>query len=198
MKKSDLRKIYLEKRASLSVAEVAAASRKIADRFFETVDLSGISRVHTFIRIPKFNEFDTSTIFYRLWQDHPGIATIAPRTDLATGTIGSVAFDAETEWNENSWGIREPAAGEVIEPSEIDLVIVPLLCFESEGHRVGYGKGMYDRFLAKCRPDCVRVGVSFFPPVDVIDDVSASDVALDMCLTPAAVYRTKAQTRRTQ
>ncbi len=191
MIKSDLRKLYLEKRASLSAAQVAAASRKIADRFFENVDLTGVAKVHTFIRIPKFNEIDTSMIYYRLWRDHFGIVTIAPKTDLKSGTIGSVAFDEATEWSENSWGIREPATGNAIEPDEIDLVIVPLLCFDERGHRVGYGKGMYDRFLASCRPDCLKVGVSFFPPVEVIDDVTESDVALDLCVTPAAAYRTK-------
>lgn len=195
MKKSDLRKIYLEKRALLSVAEVAAASGQIADRFFENIDLTGIAKVHTFIRIAKFNEIDTSMIYYRLWRDFAGIATIAPRTDLATGTIGSVVFDEATEWNENSWGIREPASSEAVEPDEIDLVIVPLLCFERGGHRVGYGKGMYDRFLARCRSDCVKVGLSFFPQVEVIEDVDVSDIAIDLCITPTAVFRPKADSK---
>lgn len=197
MKKSDLRKLYLEKRASLSALEVASLSRQIAERFFENIDLTGISTVHTFIRIRKFNEIDTSMIYYRLWRDCPRIATAAPRTDLVTGSIESIAFDEGSEWYENSWGIREPVSGEMVEPSGIDLVIVPLLCYEKGGHRVGYGKGMYDSFLARCRPDCLKVGVSFFPPVEVIDDINASDIALDLCVTPSAVFRTNIEVRGT-
>ena len=189
MEKSELRKIYLEKRARLSAAEVAKASGEIAERFFKNVELPPGGIVHTFVRIGRFNEIDTSVIYYRLWRDRPDIATAAPRTDLETGDIESAAFEAGSDWEENRFGIREPAGGRLIEPRDIDVVIVPLLCFDRTGHRVGYGKGMYDRFLAQCRPDCVKVGVSLFPPVDAIDDVIETDVPLDVCITPATVYR---------
>lgn len=189
MKKSELRKVYLERRASLSAGEVQTASQQIADRLFEDVDLAPITSVHTFVSIAKFNEIDTSIIVRRLWRDLPGIVTVAPKTDLSTGTIESVTFDEAAEWSENSWGIREPANGDPMPPADIDMVIVPLLCFDRQGHRVGYGKGMYDRYLARCRPDCLKVGVSLFPPVEVIDDVTASDIPLDLCITPAGSFR---------
>ena len=64
-------------------------------------------------------------------------------------------------------------------PSEIDVVLVPLLCSDGQGYRVGYGKGFYDRFLVKCRPDCRKIGLSYFPPVDRIEDVTESDVKMD-------------------
>lgn len=189
MNKAELRKLYLDMRALLSASDVVMASRRIAERFFETVEPPPGGVVHTFIRMAKFNEIDTSMIYYRLWRDRPDIATAAPRTDLRTGDFENVAFDASSDWHENAFGIREPAGGEIVEPSDIDVVIVPLLCFDRAGHRVGYGKGMYDRFLVACRPDCVKAGVSLFPPVDAIDDITSSDVALDMCITPDMAYR---------
>jgi 5-formyltetrahydrofolate cyclo-ligase len=103
MEKSDLRKIYLEKRASLSSGEVAKASGEIAERFFRSVVLPPGGIVHTFIRIGRFNEIDTSMIYYRLWRDRPDIAMAAPRTDLETGDIESVAFDSSSDWNENRY-----------------------------------------------------------------------------------------------
>lgn len=184
-----LRHLYFEKRASLNVSETASASAEIAERFFENIDLTNIARLHTFIRVPKFNEIDTSFIYNKLWRDRPDVVTVAPRTDLGTGAIENVAFDAETDWVENRWGIREPFGGEVVDPQRIDLVIVPLLSFAESGHRVGYGKGIYDRFLARCRTDCLKVGVSCFPPVAAIDDVSETDVRLDICITPDRVYK---------
>lgn len=195
MTKGELRKLYLEKRSTLSAADVSDASRRIADRFFESVDLSGVRTLHCFISIPKFNEVDTSVIFERVWRDYPDTDTVAPRTDLASGAIDSVVFSLETVWNENSWGIREPADGDVVDPADIDLVVVPLLCFDGRLHRVGYGKGMYDKFLARCRPDCAKVGLSIFPPADTIDDISESDVALDLVITPDAAFRSNAKTR---
>ncbi len=89
---------------------------------------------------------------------------------------------------ENSWGISEPSSGARIKPEEIDMVVVPLLCFDVSGHRTGYGKGFYDRFLAACRSDCVKIGVSHFGPVDRIDDIREHDVRLDACVTPGHTY----------
>lgn len=188
MNKHDLRQLYLEKRASLPVSQAVAASGKIADRFFENIDLASIRELHTFIRIAKFNEIDTSVLYYRLWRDFPQIRTSAPRTDITSGKIESASFDARTDWAENAWGIREPLRTVTVGPAEIDIVLVPLLCFDENGHRVGYGKGMYDRFLARCRSDCLKVGLSYFPSVESIDGVLASDVRLDLCVTPGAVF----------
>lgn len=195
MTKGELRKLYLEKRSTFPAADVIAVSGRIADRFFESVDISRVRTLHCFISIPKFNEVDTSAIYNRVWRDFPDIVTVAPQTDLATGAIESVIFNSQTVWNENSWGIREPAGGDIVEPTAIDLVVVPLLCFDGRLHRVGYGKGMYDKFLARCRPDCAKVGVSLFPPADAIADISERDIALDLVITPDAAFRPDAKTR---
>ncbi|MGE3950896.1 MAG: 5-formyltetrahydrofolate cyclo-ligase [Pyrinomonadaceae bacterium] len=187
--KSELRQLFLEKRRSLSPRAVAELSLQIADRFFSAVDLATVGSLHTFIRIPKFNEIDTSNIYFRLWRDHPEIKTFAPRVDLDTGRLKSVEFSAETEFIEDKWGIREPLNSKSVDPVEMDMVLVPLVCFDAAGHRVGYGKGFYDRFLSECRPGCLKVGLSFFPPVARIDDVHKGDVALDLFVTPERIYR---------
>ena len=189
MNKADLRKLYLEKRTSLSVGEVAAASSRIAERFFESIDLTNVAKVHTFIPIHKFTEIDTSIICSKIWRDWPEIVTIAPRTEPSSNEIANVAFDWATDWTENAWGIREPATSETVATVELDLVVVPLLCLDKSGHRVGYGKGMYDRFLARCRPDCLKVGLDYFEPVIEISDIEPCDIRLDICVTPFRVYR---------
>ena len=74
---------------------------------------------------------------------------------------------------------------------KIDLVLVPLLAFDKRGHRVGYGKGYYDRLLSQVRHDCRKIGLSLFQPVDVIDDIAASDIELDECVTPEGVVAFK-------
>jgi len=66
MTKAELRKVYLEKRASMSPAELDAASRAIADRFFREIELAGVRKLHTFIRVARTHELDTSRIYYRL------------------------------------------------------------------------------------------------------------------------------------
>lgn len=89
----------------------------------------------------------------------------------------------------SDWQIHEPSHNETIASNEIDLVIVPLLAFDERGYRVGYGRGFYDRFLAQCRPDAQKIGLSYFPPVERIDDVNEFDIKLDSCVTPGKVWR---------
>ena len=73
-------------------------------------------------------------------------------------------------------------------PKKIDVVFVPLLAFDSKGHRVGYGKGFYDRFLNECRKDVITVGLSFFEAEDEFIEANETDVPLDYCVTPLKVY----------
>lgn len=184
MTKSELRKFYLEKQKAFSAEERAAKSRRIAEQFFKNIDLGGALTLHCFIPIEKFNEIDTMPIFERLWREFPRIQTVVPRVDLETGEMRSLKFASETELVKNAWEIHEPVHQESVEPGEIDMVVVPLLCIDSQGHRVGYGKGFYDRFLSKCSPGCFKIGLSYFAPVDAIGDVHTGDVSLDLCVTP--------------
>jgi 5-formyltetrahydrofolate cyclo-ligase len=187
--KAELRKLYLEKQKAFTPAERAAKSGQIAEHFFETTKLPNIKTLHCFIPIEKFNEIDTMLIFERLWRELPGIQTVVPRADLATGEMRSLRFARETELVQNAWEIHEPVHHETVEAGDIDMVLVPLLACDRAGHRVGYGKGFYDRFLTGCRPDCLKIGLSYFPPIEAIDDVHEGDVRLDQVVTPDGVIK---------
>ena len=124
-------------------------------------------------------------IIRRLWSEFPHVRTFAPRVITGTATMHSVEFTSDSELVRSAWGIHEPPHDQTLDDSEIDIVIAPGLAFDKGLHRVGYGKGFYDKFLNNCRPECLKVGVNFFEPVDKIDDVHAGDVRLDCCITPA-------------
>jgi 5-formyltetrahydrofolate cyclo-ligase len=189
MTKAELREQALKDRAALTPAGIVDVSNAIADRFFASVNLEGVRTLSTFIRIPKFNEVDTSAIYYRIWKERPWIRTFAPKTDVGTGTMVNIALFPDTPLVENRWEVREPESGDALDTAELDLVIVPLLAVDASGHRVGYGKGFYDRFLRDCRQDCLKVGLNYFEPLQAIVDLADHDVALDICVTPEEVYR---------
>jgi len=189
MTKDELRKELLERRRTLSSGEIVAISQKVAERFFAGVDLGSTRSLHTFIRIAKFNEIDTSVIYMRLWRDWPRIATFAPRIDHETGRMESVRFDENTPLVDGRWGIREPAEGESVSPDKLDLMLVPMLGFDHFGHRVGYGKGFYDRFLRQTRLDCLKVGLCHWEPLDEPIETHEGDAPVDFVITPAAVFR---------
>jgi 5-formyltetrahydrofolate cyclo-ligase len=188
MNKSELRSLYLKKRRELEFNDIRERSEQIADRFFNEFEVERFSTTHCFISIPRLSEIDTSLVYERVWIRYPQNRVVAPRMNPATGEIDSVLFERDSKLVENSWGIREPAGESIIDPGEIDAVLVPVLSYDMLGNRIGYGKGFYDKFLARCRPDCRRIGLNFFGPVDRIDDVNEYDIRLEYCLTPEVTY----------
>jgi 5-formyltetrahydrofolate cyclo-ligase len=191
MLKAELRKIYLARQKSLSAEERSEKSARIAGNFFQNFDLGGIRYLHCFLPIGKFGEIETKPVFERIWLDFPQVETLVPRVDFHAGEIENLKFTPETELVENAWQIHEPSHDETIAAEKIDLVLVPLLCFDEKGFRVGYGKGFYDRFLKNCRADCLKIGLSYFPPIPEIEDAHTHDVKLDFYVTPEKIFATR-------
>lgn len=174
---------------SLSTSDRESLSKQISDNFFLNFDLSRLNTLHCFLPIQKFQEVDTMHIFERIWQDFPFIQTFVPRINFEKNLIENVEFKRSSLLKKNKWDILEPENGKKIQTYNIDLVITPLLCFDKTGHRVGYGKGFYDNFLKDCKKDCIKVGISFFGPIEKILDVNEDDIKMDYCITPEKVFK---------
>jgi 5-formyltetrahydrofolate cyclo-ligase len=131
-----------------------------------------------------------NTHLYTRYLEHiiPGLKVAFPVINFAALQMKAVLVDDDTEFVENEYGIPEPEAGEKIDEEEIDVVLVPLLAFDEQGYRVGYGKGFYDRFLKQCRADVITIGFSYFDAVTKINDTNEYDVPLNYCVTPHKVY----------
>lgn len=188
MTKQALRELYHSKRHSLSDEAYHRLNENLTNRFFEDVDLLSIKVLHTFLPISKNKEPDTWNIVHKIQSGHLHIKISIPRINPQTVSIESFYLNSREQLETNRLGMPEPVTGTVTAIPDIDLVLVPLLCIDKKGNRVGYGKGYYDRFLSRCRSDCKKVGLSFFEPVDHIDDVSSMDVPVDVCVTPGRTY----------
>ena len=92
-----------------------------------------------------------------------------------------------TKFQKKSTNIFEPIDGIEVPNAKIDVVFVPLLAYDKKGNRVGYGKGFYDKFLAECNPNTIKIGLSFFEPEELILDVNPTDIQLNYCVTPNRV-----------
>lgn len=183
MTKKDLRKQFLEKRKALSDSECARLNLGLYSAFFASVDLSFVHVLHTYLPIPGNQEPDTWQILDRVRREFPHIRVSLPRVGKGDN-LENIFFEGPQQLKTSDWGIPEPKQGVPTPVEEIDLVIVPLLAVDRSGHRVGYGRGYYDRLLAATRKDCLKVGLSYFPPVDAIEDIGTQDVKLDQCVTP--------------
>ena len=179
MIKAELRKLYLEKRKTLSNDEVLILSKKILENFILQFNVIENQSVHVFLPIKKFNEIETKFLIEYFWKRKVNV--FVPK--IFKNKIISVKLTPETVLKENSWGILEPISNEN-ECSNFDFVITPLLYCDRKGNRIGYGKGFYDEFFKTINADAKKIGVNYFPPIESIDDVSDFDVKLDYLVTP--------------
>ena len=187
MTKRELRKLYIAKREALSDKDYLEYNEQICDTFFQSVDLSQVKHLHIFLPMIRKREVDTMMIIDRLQEAYPLIKIAVPRMK-SNSELESYYYEGPSQLMINSWGIQEPKEGELVDPTHIDVTIVPLLAFDLQGQRVGYGKGYYDDFLAQCRADCRKIGVSMFDPERKIEDASLSDVQLDQVITTRSVF----------
>jgi len=187
MTKKELRNIFKEKRNLITPTDKLKWDDLLLIQL-QRVDLSSIKTVFAYWPIDSFNEPNTHLFADYIEAMFPEIVWAYPVCNLITNEMKAILVDASTEFHTNKWGIIEPIDGIELAPTQIDLVLVPMLICDKVGHRVGYGKGFYDRFLAQCRADVIKIGFSYFSPIDKIIDSSAFDVPLNYCITPDHIY----------
>lgn len=155
------------------------------------MDWSEYTYVHVFLAIAKFKEPDLFVFVDWLRKVYPYIQLVISRSNLQEGTMTHYVWDDNTVFVENKWGIREPAGGTQVDEQQLDVVLVPLLVADSWGHRIGYGRGFYDRFLAKCRANVKTIGVSYFPILTNRIETDKWDIALETIVTPEGSFVVK-------
>lgn len=184
MKKSALRKQANALRSSLSPDALKALSLQLLDQF-SRLNLNGVKVLHIFLPILEKNEPDTFLFVEWLRKHHPDIKIIVPKSDFNSFLMTHHVLGGHEDLQKNAYNILEPQQGEE-HKGDIDMVLLPLLAFDKQGYRAGYGKGFYDRFLQGM--DTLKVGVSLFDVSDEIDDVNEHDLKLDLCITPDRLY----------
>ncbi|HVG13224.1 MAG TPA: 5-formyltetrahydrofolate cyclo-ligase [Flavisolibacter sp.] len=187
MNKSEIRKVYKRKRDEITGAQKMRWDDLILIQF-QTVELPFLSNVLSFYSIEENNEVNSFLLTDYLHFRNPSLVVAYPRMNTDTTTMQALIASADGAFETNEFGITEPTGSEVLPAADVELVLVPMLAFDAKGRRVGYGKGYYDRYLSACGPDCLKIGVSYFPPIDRIDDAAEFDVPLDLCITPEMVY----------
>lgn len=184
--KNTLRKVYLEKRLALSAEEYQRRNRLLIDRLIAYVDFAQVRYMHTFLSMTDKHEVDTYSIIKVARELNPDINVAICKT-LPKGELSHYLLNERTRIEKNKWGIPEPVEGEAANIEAIDLVLVPLISFDRVGHRIGYGKGFYDRFLKKV-PQAKKIGLALTPPLDIIEYSNEMDVKLNACVSPFEVY----------
>lgn len=184
MDKSTLREFYKEKRKGLSSAACEKASLEIANSCIK-LPIWSFSSFHLFLPIAHQKEVNTEPLLTLLHGNDKEV--IVPKMEKE-GRLRHFLLTDQTRIKPNALGIPEPQNGIELQPSQIEVVFVPLLAFDRNGNRIGYGKGYYDRFMAECKNETIKIGLSFFEAHQEQLPTVATDIPLDFVVTPEKIY----------
>lgn len=159
MDRMSVRNKMIELRSDMTSAKVTRLSATIADRLDAAVAWKKVKTAHIYRSVDTWKEVRTSEIITVLQAHHSSVNL----------TVGS------------------PHRYSSLPDSQFDLIILPLLAFDTDLNRLGFGGGWYDRFLAK-QGDALKVGVAYdFQRIEMIE-AHTHDIPLDMVITESRVF----------
>lgn len=183
-----LRRFFLEQRDQLPLGERDAGSEQI---------------FNTFVSLPLFQEKHIFFIYCHYRSEVRSIPLLArclmmgktvsvPLSQPQQAQMEAVVItDLIHDLSPGYLGIPEPlpsvARDRILLPASIDVAVIPGVVFDRCGHRLGYGMGFYDRFLALAAPQAIRIGLAFSCQLVDRIPVQPHDVPMDMVLTEREV-----------
>ncbi|WP_395052246.1 5-formyltetrahydrofolate cyclo-ligase [Flavobacterium sp.] len=185
MNKQELRKKYKNLRASLSDIEIEENSLLIANNLLKLA-IWDKTYYHLFLTIEELKEVNTEFVLHILQGKDKEI--VVSKSDFETKEMTNYLLTDATKFKKNQYNITEPVDGIIVPTEKIEVVFVPLLAFDTKGNRIGYGKGFYDKFLSKCKPETIKIGLSFFEPEKVFTDFYENDISLNYCITTTTIF----------
>ena len=187
MTKAEIRKVYKQKRMELAPNE----KNRLEDLMliqFQSLHFDIPDNIMSFSPIETYNEYDPILIEEYCFFKNPAATLIYPVTNFKDNSLIPVATKEDTIFEVNDYDINEPVNGKPVAPISIQLMFVPLLGFDENGYRVGYGKGFYDKLIADCSSHLTKIGFSYFEPIN-ITDLNVRDKKLDYCITPLRIFQ---------
>ena len=182
--KKQLKESILEKRNSLPKEEIIEKSNEIKNNLFSLEQYKKSKTVMFFVSIR--SEVYTHEMVKDALKNK---TVIVPKVE-GNEIEPSMIIDFDNLIPCGKFQILEPMDTMKIAHKRIDLVAVPGIAFDKEGHRIGYGYGYYDKFLRKV-PNAAKIGLCFdFQVVDKIPR-EAHDVPVDMIVTEERVIESR-------
>lgn len=190
--RKEVRQLIRDQRRSLTPEEVQDQSSLIHKRLLQHPFLQQSRRIASYMSFA--GEIDTHVLNDLLKDSNHqvGLPVIDPEQK---GIMHFYRYLGAEHLVENALKILEPKQDKdnYIAPSELEVVLVPLVAFAPDGARIGMGGGYYDRLLKKIHPKCLTIGLAYdFQRLEHIN-IQSWDVPLDEILTPTQHYRIKAK-----
>ena len=140
--KAELRKQVLQEMKAIPRQQKQFIDQTLTERLLQHPFYQEAKIIATYLSFP--HEFQTQELIEQALKD--GKKVLIPKT-YPKGRMDFVVYDPQ-QLVKTSFGLLEPQGDlEVVDASQIDLIHVPGLAFTTEGYRIGYGGGYYDRYL---------------------------------------------------
>ena len=178
-----LRQLFKKHRSELTDNEVKDLNKAIFKNLMKT-DLLKKTYYHIYLSNSLNNEVETDEVIKLLFKKNKRV--YVPK--IMGENLIHIEINKNTSYSENQFSVREPSSANTSDPKIFDVVFIPLLAYDKSGERVGYGGGYYDRFLLNTKKNVLKVGLSFYEPVEKILNVEEHDIKLDYVITPKIVY----------
>ena len=175
MDKTELRREIRARKRAMTEVEIEERSARLAQLFFASRAYQNAKTIYGYL--PYNQEVRTVPMLERALKDGKKVAV--PK--VYGEEMKFLYLDDLTAVAKGYAGIPEPIADEPVAHDETALVLMPGLAFDPQGHRIGYGGGFYDKFLA-AEPNHPTLALCYefqmLPKLDVEDH----DIPVDMVL----------------
>jgi len=182
-KKSLLRKKFLDIRHSISRDDVVQKSRMIQEKLFRIPEFINSKVIHSYVSMSSMNEVSTREIIQYCFDNKKKI--VVPKMEKQ-GVLSHHLIESVKDLEKNNWGVYEPKNENKFPIDDLSIVIVPMVSADHLKHRLGYGKGFYDRFLGQV--DTFNIGLAY--DCQFCENklpVESFDKKMDMILTESRV-----------
>ena len=185
--KAKLRARALAQRDALDLDQIEIGAQAILERVLGLAEYQRATVIHTYVS-SKENEVDTRELIHISLEQ--GKQVVVPVVERGVETMGHAVLVGMDELVNGPMGLVQPnprMATWLDDAGAIDMVVVPGVAFDRRGHRIGFGGGFYDRFLATV--SCAKVGLCYDALVLGAIPDEVHDVAMDIVVAESAVYK---------
>ncbi len=175
MNKPELRRMIRQRKRAMSEEQIAEKSRQLGALFANSELYAQASAIYGYL--PYNQEVRTVPILEKALADGKWVAVPKVFGD----TMAFIWLTDLTQVEKGYAGIPEPVADGPIADDKTALVLMPGLAFDPQGHRIGYGGGFYDKFLA-LEPEHPTVALCYdFQMLEALD-TEEFDIPVDLVL----------------
>ena len=180
--KKELRKHCLTMRRNMPDEQKKSASKEIYNKLLKLDAIKNATNIMCYVSFD--SEPDTHALIDKLCAGGKNLCV--PLCDTKSFEMTACKIEGLSSLHPGAYGILEPISSETQKPEDIDCVIIPGAVFGRNFHRIGYGKGYYDKFLPMAK-NAVKIGLCYDLFLKNKVDTEEFDVPLDIIVTEKEV-----------